>query len=174
MTDRVGALITGGAGGIGSAVASRLGQDGYAVVLADTDETGLKEAGGDLRELDVEVRTVICDILDDGQVTEAVAVASRHAPLRLLVNVAGLGTPQTDDGRMILRVNLEGTARMCRACAPALDVGGSIVSIGSVSALRARADADDLLDDPLSPQWIDRWDDRAKDTWKAYGYSKRG
>ncbi|MBV9510677.1 MAG: SDR family NAD(P)-dependent oxidoreductase [Caulobacteraceae bacterium] len=78
------ALVTGGAGGFGSATARRLAGAGMKVVIADVvDERGealAKEIGG------VYVRT---DIMDEASIANAVKTASELAPLRAAVIVHG-------------------------------------------------------------------------------------
>lgn len=96
------ALVTGGAGGFGSATARRLAAAGAAVVIADVaDERGealAKEIGNGA----VYVRT---DIMDEASIAKAVETAVGLAPLRAAVVVHG-GPPPPDAGGRIL--NREG------------------------------------------------------------------
>jgi len=55
MTGRV-ALVTGGAKGIGAAIAARLSQDGWRAVVADREPAGAAPAGG---------RDELCDVGDE-------------------------------------------------------------------------------------------------------------
>ncbi|HET6196906.1 MAG TPA: SDR family NAD(P)-dependent oxidoreductase, partial [Acetobacteraceae bacterium] len=54
--DRPVALVTGGAHGIGAAIATRLARDGKHVVVADRDAAGKPPAGG---------RYAVCDVADE-------------------------------------------------------------------------------------------------------------
>ena len=87
------ALITGGAGGIGQAVARRLLTEGAHVVLSDRDQTALddtcaalgKAFGGD------KVRGVVCDVRDESSVAASMAcTAAEFGGLDILVSNAGI------------------------------------------------------------------------------------
>ncbi len=124
------ALVSGAAGGIGSAVVARLEADGATVVGAD-----LAPIGDDVR----------CDVTDEDSCAAAVSRAvADHGRLDILVNVAGIGIAAriTDvdpaDWRRIIDVNLTGTFLLTRAAVPALvESAGSIVNMASVAGLRA-------------------------------------
>lgn len=77
------AIVTGGAGGLGSSVVRRLAGAGMAVVVLDRDADG---ATGDLP-----ASLVSGDTTDDDAVREAIDTARAEGPLSLLVNVAGGG-----------------------------------------------------------------------------------
>ncbi|MFQ5517615.1 MAG: SDR family NAD(P)-dependent oxidoreductase, partial [Acidimicrobiia bacterium] len=111
------ALVTGGAGGIGRAIAERLVESGYLVVSGDiTDQAG--HGSG----------TTPChlDVSSDESVQEAVGLIRGLGSLRAVVNCAGLlrTTPlddtEFDDVEAMVAVNLLGTMRVCRATAPLL------------------------------------------------------
>jgi NAD(P)-dependent dehydrogenase (short-subunit alcohol dehydrogenase family) len=92
------ALVTGGAGGLGSATARRLARAGAKVIIADVaDERGEALA----RELGNGSIYVHTDILDEGSVANAVKVATQLAPLRAAV-VAHGGPPAPDKGGRII------------------------------------------------------------------------
>ena len=59
--DRV-AVVTGGASGIGRALAERFGDDGMKVVLADVEEDALRQAEAEFREKGVDVLGVRTDV----------------------------------------------------------------------------------------------------------------
>src|SRR4051812_44661341 len=93
-----GALVTGGASGLGEATVRRLVAGGAKVTVVDRDEARAealaKELGGD-------VQFAVADVTDEGQVEAAVQKAASAAPLRIVVNCAGLGWA----GRVINRDN---------------------------------------------------------------------
>jgi len=75
--DRPVALVTGGAHGIGAAIATRLARDGKHVVVADRDAAGKPPAGG---------RYAVCDVADEAAVAALVAgVAAEEGRLDALV-----------------------------------------------------------------------------------------
>lgn len=80
------AVVTGGASGIGLAVAERLAAAGMRLVLADIDEEQLAHAAD---MLGGEVRTVRTDVSDPAQVAELKATATADSQVALLMNNAG-------------------------------------------------------------------------------------
>lgn len=89
------ALVTGGAGGIGSATASRLLSEGACVVLADIDAELLSDTCkrlADTHGIDV-VRQVLMDVTDEAQVCSALTFAVREfGGLDILVSNAGIAS----------------------------------------------------------------------------------
>ena len=83
------AVVTGGASGIGLAVAERLAAAGMRLVLADIDEKQLAHAADMLGEQGGEVRTVRTDVSDPAQVAELKATATADGQVALLMNNAG-------------------------------------------------------------------------------------
>jgi 2-deoxy-D-gluconate 3-dehydrogenase len=136
LTDLTGrrALITGGAKGIGAAIARRLAEAGATVTVADIDDT----AGADP---DVEV--VRCDITRPDDVDAAVRIAAGDDDrLDIVVNNAGI-FPTTgpmldasdDFVSRMLDVNVRSTFSVARQAAQHMPEGGSIVNLASIAAL---------------------------------------
>lgn len=147
------ALITGGGSGLGEACARRLAAAGARVVILDmNEETGKKvaaELGGEFCKADVS---------NEEQVQEAVETAAGLAPLRVLVNGAGIGSAgRTVDRKgepfkqsvfeFVIRVNLLGTFNCLRLAAammaktePIDEQGqrGAIVNMASVAAFEGQ------------------------------------
>jgi len=90
------AIVTGGASGIGAAVARRLAERGARVVVADLQaDKGVAlatEIGGEFAAVDV---------TDTAQVAAAVDRAAELGPLRVLVNSAGIGWAQRTVARTV-------------------------------------------------------------------------
>jgi NAD(P)-dependent dehydrogenase (short-subunit alcohol dehydrogenase family) len=135
VTERPVALVTGGARGIGLAIADALAADGHTVVRADILPTEGWERLGD--ELPVHL-----DVTDAAACRSAVAeVLARHGRLDVLVNNAGIvqrgmAVDVSDaDFSRILDVNLTGTFRMCQAAHDALAASdrGAIVNLASTN-----------------------------------------
>lgn len=125
------ALVTGGAKGIGAAIARRLAADGCEVVVADIDEIAAKELADA-----AQVRAVALDITDQDAVERAVEATG---PFAILVNNAAVDDPApfTDltpaRRRRVLAVNLEGTFNCTAAVLPAMQAagGGRIINLSS-------------------------------------------
>ncbi len=119
------ALITGGAGGIGFAVAELLIQKGIAhVILIDTNKNMLEESAC---KLDSErVHTCILDITKEIEVKNAIKkINEKYKRIDLLVNMAGIAGPSArtenysfDAFQKVFSVNVFGTFLMMKYCLP--------------------------------------------------------
>jgi 2-hydroxycyclohexanecarboxyl-CoA dehydrogenase len=134
------ALVTGGGGGIGAAIATALAADGHAVAVADLRLGAAREsaervaaAGGRAAPLEV-------DVTDGGSVAEAIARAGRElGPVEILVNNAGWDElkpfVETDEEfwDRVIAINFKGCLHTTRAALPdMIDRGfGRIVNIAS-------------------------------------------
>ena len=146
------AVVTGGASGIGAAVARALAQRGAKVVVADLQE----EKGKQVAE-EIGGRFARVDVTNTEQITGAVDLAQELGPLRVLVNSAGIGWAQRTIGKdgtyesaadldafkKVVAINLVGTFDCIRIAATAMsrtepldDSGerGAIVNLASVAA----------------------------------------
>jgi NAD(P)-dependent dehydrogenase (short-subunit alcohol dehydrogenase family) len=83
----VGAVVTGGASGLGEATVRRLVAAGAMVAIVDFNAEKGEALAGELG-----VRFLRCDVTDAEQVAESVEAAAQDAPLRIAVNCAGTGT----------------------------------------------------------------------------------
>jgi len=136
------AVVTGGASGIGRAVAERLVSDGATVVITDIQA----ERGAAVAE-ELGVNFIAHDVRDEGEWEQVVeTVVAEVGAVQILVNSAGvLGlrdskTPEDtplSDWQRIFAVNVEGTFLGCRAAIRAMrGVGsGAIVNLSSVAGL---------------------------------------
>ncbi len=83
------AVVTGGASGIGLAVARRLGEAGMRIVLADIDESTLRDAVQDLRGGGADATAMPTDVSDAAAVATLRDAAEAIGPVSLLMNNAG-------------------------------------------------------------------------------------
>jgi 2-keto-3-deoxy-L-fuconate dehydrogenase len=128
----LGALVTGGASGIGLATARALAAQGARVAVLDLAPHG-----------PADLAYVRADVSDDAAVQEAVATAVADlGGLDVLVNNAGIGAQggvednSDDEWRRVLDVNVLGTVRITRAALPALRKSrhAAIVNMCSIAA----------------------------------------
>jgi len=136
------ALVAGGAGGMGTAIATRLAAAGYAVAIADLACERLTSAVASLTAQGAEVRSVPLDIRKVCACAAAVeAVIGWHGRLDVLVNAAGVWregdavTMTEDDWDIVLDVNLKGAFFLIQAAIPHLAAGAAIVNIASDAGL---------------------------------------
>ncbi|WP_051063080.1 SDR family NAD(P)-dependent oxidoreductase [Ilumatobacter nonamiensis] len=140
------AVITGGASGIGLAVAERLLGRGMKLVLADIDEPKLRAVESRLTEEGGEVLGVMCDTASADSVTAlAEAVLERFGAAHLLFNNAGIagvgdawGGP-IDLWDRVIGINLYGVVHGIRSFLPIMSEQGSghIVNTASMAGLMA-------------------------------------
>jgi NAD(P)-dependent dehydrogenase (short-subunit alcohol dehydrogenase family) len=135
------AIITGGTGGLGSAVVGRLLRDGWRVIVPwvnDRELERLEDADG--------LELVQADLFDPAAVEGVVQIAARNpeAPLLGLVNLVGgfaagprVHETPLEDFETQFRLNLRPTYLMTQAVLPHLveREGGSIVCVGTRAAL---------------------------------------
>ena len=136
------AVVTGGASGIGMAIARRLLDDGWPVAIIDVDEQALMAAEEEFA--DDNAIFLQADATDEDEVDAALdEVGDRLWLIGGLVNAAGiLREAAAEDTsaellRELLDVNLVGTFIAAKAALERMGEGLSIVNIGSVSGLRA-------------------------------------
>jgi NAD(P)-dependent dehydrogenase (short-subunit alcohol dehydrogenase family) len=140
-----GALVTGGAKGIGRAIVERLARRGDTVFLADIDLRAARAAADLLASGGLDVRAVELDVRDADAVAATIARIDEDEPLGAVINNAGIGlvsplvevTPSQFDA--VMGVNLRGVFFVLQAAARAMAPRGtgSIVNLASTSAFTA-------------------------------------
>jgi 2-hydroxycyclohexanecarboxyl-CoA dehydrogenase len=129
------ALVTGGAGGIGGATASRLAAEGARVAVCDLDADAARELAADLGGVGIEL-----DVRAPDSIAAALEVTERDlGPVDVLVNNAGIAgelffgqtPPEVWDD--MLAVNLRGVLAVTHAVLPGMHErgGGAIVNVAS-------------------------------------------
>ncbi|WP_186397571.1 SDR family NAD(P)-dependent oxidoreductase [Stappia sp. TSB10GB4] len=147
------AIVTGGAGGIGLAIARRFLSDGAKVVIADVDDARGEAAEAELKTLG-ELRYVHCNVAEKLDVRNLVAATlDAFGDIDILINNAGivaggdfLEIEEADFDR-VLSVNLKGAFLCSQAVArhmvdkvAAGGTPGVIINMSSVNAVFAIAD----------------------------------
>lgn len=136
------AIVTGGARGIGLAVAKKFISSNYQVALLDIDAKTLAEIAKPLNG----VLALECDVSEPRQVKTAIdQVVARYGRIDALVNNAGIAVfkplleTSYEEWQRVLAVNLNGPFLCTQACAPVMlkTGGGAVVNISSISGLRA-------------------------------------
>ena len=132
------AVVTGGASGLGFAIAARLITSGAKVVIWDLDAEAAQAAAKQLRGSSISV-----DVSDLSSVMGAVEkTLGIISAIDVLINSAGISGPNArlweypvDDWKRVFAVNVEGTFYCCRAVAPLMRERnyGRIVNIASVA-----------------------------------------
>jgi 3-oxoacyl-[acyl-carrier protein] reductase/2-deoxy-D-gluconate 3-dehydrogenase len=140
------AVVTGGAGAIGTAICRMLAENGARVVVADINADGAAALAADLAD----AMACAIDIASEASTTEGVAaVLARYGQIDILVNNAGVNThahrvtieqfPKAEWDR-IVRIDLDGTYLMSKAALVpmvARGAGGRVINIASVVGIAA-------------------------------------
>ena len=136
------AIVTGGASGIGLAIAERLLDDGWPVAVLDADRAAL--AAAEAAFAGENAIFLAADVTDEEEVADTFdQIVDRIGLVGGLVNAAGLfkALPAEDTTAELLRemldVNLVGAFIAAKAALERMGAALSIVNIGSVSGLRA-------------------------------------
>lgn len=146
MTNNKTVLVTGGAGGIGSAICRKFAEAGYAVII--TYNENLEKAEKLCNSLVGEGHSVFHAPVNDAKRLSELAdfVESKYGKLDVLVNNAGITTPVAHDDLdgltdewidRIFETNVRGTFAMIRACKALLlkSKEALVVNISSVAAI---------------------------------------
>lgn len=141
-------VITGGASGMGAAIAKRLSRAGAKVALLDLNLAAAENIAADIHGL-----AIHCDVTNEASVQAALKSASdAHGPARLLINCAGIlhsrrmvnqqGPMPLDEYQRVLTINVVGTFNVMRLAAAGMiplaplanNERGVIINIASVAA----------------------------------------
>ena len=141
------AVVTGGASGIGLAMATRFAQEGMKIVLGDVEESALEAAVVRLRQQEFEVHGVVTDVSKAASVENLAREAvERFGKVHVLCNNAGVGGSRAtriwdatlDDWEWAMGVNLWGVVYGIRTFVPLMLAHGEeghIVNTASVAGL---------------------------------------
>ncbi|SEV85062.1 SDR family NAD(P)-dependent oxidoreductase [Natrinema salifodinae] len=135
------AVVIGGTSGIGQAIALGFAEEGADVVATSRDETKVEETAAAIEDRGVDTARVTCDVTEHDSLDRVretavdelggidIVVASQGAISR--ATVEGISE---EDWDFVTDVALDGVRRVTQAFAPAIEEGGSIINISSLSA----------------------------------------
>lgn len=139
------AVVTGGGGGIGGAIARRLAADGTSVVVADQRADAAAKVAESIRASGGTAAAVCVDVADPAAVSTLADRAGELGRLWALINVAGATSAapvmdlSDDQWQSTLDVCLTSAYRCLRVCLPVMIEGGGgvVVNIGSTHPISA-------------------------------------
>jgi 3-oxoacyl-[acyl-carrier protein] reductase len=144
------AVVTGGARGIGYAIAQRMLKSGADVALWDRDAAALADAAGSLSALGRVIAETV-ELVDEAAVAAATAsTIARLGAIDILVNNAGIAGPNMKtweyppaDFRQVVEVNLISQYLVCRAVVPQMIARkyGRIVNVASIAGKEGNPNA---------------------------------
>ena len=140
------AIITGGAEGIGLAIAKSFGQRGMNIVLTDIDQTQLEAGHKELTAEGINAIALPLDVVEPEQWKSVVEAAQKeYGKIHMLVNNAGVSGPpgpiektRHNDWRWVVDVNLMGVVFGAEAVIPAIkehDEGGWMINVASMAGM---------------------------------------
>ncbi|MEO6357851.1 MAG: SDR family NAD(P)-dependent oxidoreductase [Ferruginibacter sp.] len=136
-------IVTGGAGGIGLAVAQRFSAEGANIVLADIDMQQLQKVSVEMKPANPSTLLLqVCDVSQEKQVEATVTAAVNHfGCIDIIVNNAGLmifkklEEHTAEDWSRILNVDLMGAFYFTKYAFLYMKKGGAIINISSIHAI---------------------------------------
>jgi NAD(P)-dependent dehydrogenase (short-subunit alcohol dehydrogenase family) len=138
------ALLTGGGGAIGTAIAGGFAAAGAKLLIADRNSEAAEATAKALRDAGADALAEVGDVTSEADVARTVeAAASRWGKIDILLNAAGIGarhiaeTYPLDRWQQVLDINLTGTFLFCRDVGRLMleAGGGSIINIASIAGL---------------------------------------
>jgi 3-oxoacyl-[acyl-carrier protein] reductase len=144
------AVVTGGADGLGLAIARRLGREGASLMLFDRDRARLDRASEGIRELGATAEGIVVDVSDEASVRDGfAAVDARHGRLDVMVNSAGIAGPTNKkitavpvaELDTVYKVNLRGSFLVTQYALPIMERRnyGRILLIASIAGKEGNA-----------------------------------
>jgi NAD(P)-dependent dehydrogenase (short-subunit alcohol dehydrogenase family) len=144
LSNRI-AVITGGARGIGRAIALKFAEEGCTPVIADLRQDEAAETLKQISDRKIDGLFVPCDVSISSQVQNMVdRVIGKYHKIDILVNDAAISPPERpfvditeDEWDRVLAVNLKGVFLCCKAVVPHMKEKkyGKIINVGSVGAI---------------------------------------
>ncbi|MEI2274011.1 3-ketoacyl-ACP reductase [Sphingobacterium sp. ML3W] len=142
------ALVTGGAKGLGKAIAVALAKEGVHVAITGRNQTALKQTADELKTLGTQVTYAVFDVSDNVAVQQGINnLNETFGNFDILINNAGISSfssvmdMEVQDWTAIINVNLLGTYFVTKAVLPQLieKNQGDIVMVSSTAGLNGAA-----------------------------------
>ena len=142
------AVVTGGASGIGRAIATSFADAGAVVHIVEVDKTSAEQTVGEIQKRGGSAKWHLCDVSDQKQVKDIFCKIGGNQPIQILVNNAGvahvgrLETTTDEDFERIFRVNVKGVYNCMHAAVDYMKTagGGVILNLASIAATAGLAD----------------------------------
>jgi NAD(P)-dependent dehydrogenase (short-subunit alcohol dehydrogenase family) len=142
------AVITGGASGIGRAIAEQFAAEGATIAIVDVNREKAEVTAAEMSAQGHKAWATVADVRNEASINAAVASILTRGSIDILVNSAGIGvlasfletTSELFD--TVHAINMRGTFLFAQAVARSMvdrKVAGSIVNIGSASGIRGNA-----------------------------------
>ena len=125
------AVVTGGAGGMGLAVAHALGREST-VLISDVSHECLNSAQNELDKAGVDCTAAICDVTDPASVRQLVERAQELGTVVSIIHTAR-ASPSMASAQLILRINAVGTVLINQAFLQIAGRGLAMVNVASVA-----------------------------------------
>src|ERR1700758_4400808 len=141
-------VVTGGASGIGRAIAERFAKSGASVRVLDIDEHAAAVVASQMVGNDDDAKAYVCDVTQRESVRVAFQEMFQEGRVQILINNAGAshvgnleGTTESDFDK-IFSINVKGMYNCMQACVPHMKAngGGVIVNMASIAATAGLAD----------------------------------
>ncbi len=160
------AVITGAGSGMGRACVETLRDLADVVVTVDLAAPEIAGTVG-----------IACDVSDPSSVKDLASAVADLGPFRALAHAAGI-SPTMGDARRIFEVDLVGTQLVLDAFEDLVVPGSAAVCFSSLAAYQlapyVKAEQEDLIRNPMAPDFLDRAAREFSDTGLAYGVAKVG
>ena len=138
-------LISGASRGIGRAVSLRLAREDHFVVVLARNAEEIGELEHEIDETGGKALSIVCDVTDEHQVSEAVSQVMRDFQrIDCVINNAGIGVFKpadeitTDDWDRVMDVNVKGSFLLTRAVLPFMKAAGAGHIVGIASDVSKR------------------------------------
>ena len=155
------AIVTGGAGGIGEALAMGLGVQGATVVVASRNQAAIDKVAAEITEKTGNAAAAVAvDVTDEVSVSGLVdTVMKKYGKIDILVNAMGMNIKKDafeypmEDWDKLFNVNVKGTMIACKIVGRAMrdQKQGAIVNLSSVRGIRGYTGGNTATAPPRAP-----------------------